>query len=390
VHTGGEHDDRMTSAVLGRFTDFMRAHWTRGEPGRDGMPQRTVVFVYRLWLAALLLKVLGSTWDVSWHFKWQRDNFAWPHDVNLLGDALAVAIVVFHSYTGFGVDKAGLRLMQWGMAVFIIAAPIDALNHAINGLDITSWSASHFLLYIGTAIVIAGVIRGATTALAPGRFRTLMLYAGFAFFFENTLFPNEQQEYGIFELRSWLAGTPEAEPSLLAFAARQIKRPVDTFAVNHFALPVPPWLYPVYGVVAGALVLVVARHLVPVRAAATAVVAGYVGYRSVMWLVLTGGGFPRSAVPFWLLAVGVGVDVAMLVRGPLAVRVLAGSALVTALGYGALAAQEYALILPPVRYWSAPIAFALLAVCWLAGERRLGHRELTTKSGAPIAAPPIT
>src|SRR5205823_10919533 len=119
---------------------------------------------------------------------------------------------VFHTYTGYAVDRAGLRLMQWGLGIFIVAAPLDALNHAVNGLDITSWSPSHFLLYLGTAIMIAGVIRGAMVSLEPGRFRSFALYSGFFFFLEDLMFPNNQQEYGIVELNSWLAGRPEAEP----------------------------------------------------------------------------------------------------------------------------------------------------------------------------------
>src|SRR5205823_175736 len=128
-------DVAVATGAMRRFSGFMNAYWTRGEPGRPGMPQRTVVFLYRLWLVALLLKLLGSSWDVSWHFMWQRDNFAPPHDVNLVGDGLAIAGVVFHTYTGYAVDRAGLRLMQWGLGIFIVAAPLDALNHAVNGLD---------------------------------------------------------------------------------------------------------------------------------------------------------------------------------------------------------------------------------------------------------------
>lgn len=388
-------DDRVTSGATGRFSEFMRAYWTRGEPGRPGMPQRTVVFLYRLWLLALLLKLLGSTWDVSWHFQWQRDNFAPPHDVNLVGDALAIAGVVFHSYTGYAVDRASLRLMQWGLGIFIVAAPLDALNHAVNGLDITSWSPSHFLLFIGTAIMIAGVIRGAGRALAPGRFRTVALALGFGFFLENALFPNEQQEYGIVELNSWLAGRPEAEPSLLKFAAAQIGHPVNDFSVNHFALPVPPWLYPVWGVVAGGLVLVAARSVLRLRATATLLAAGYVGYRGIAWLALAGTGFTRSAVPFWLVALGVGLDAAWLLRCSPTARALLGSAAATALAYGAMAAQEFGLLLPPVRYWSAPIAFALLAGLWLAAQNWLlprygkGFVAFLGRAGRPRVGPGV-
>jgi hypothetical protein len=75
----------------------------------------TLVLVYRLWLVALLFKALGSGWDVAWHFRWLRDDFAPPHNVNLLGDAIAIALVLFHVHTRFGVDRLALRLMVGGL-----------------------------------------------------------------------------------------------------------------------------------------------------------------------------------------------------------------------------------------------------------------------------------
>src|SRR5207253_2150573 len=100
--------------------------------------------VYGLWLLALLGKALGSSWDVSWHFKWLRDDLAPPHLVNVAGDTLMIALVLFHTVTLFGVDKLALRLMQAGSALFLLSIPADVINHRINGLDITSWSITHF------------------------------------------------------------------------------------------------------------------------------------------------------------------------------------------------------------------------------------------------------
>ena len=75
------------------------------------------------------------------------------------------------------------------------------INHRVNGLDLTSWSPSHALLYIGTAIMIAGLIRAWYLRYPrEGRYRwqwTAGLVALFAFFFENAHFPQLQQEYGI-------------------------------------------------------------------------------------------------------------------------------------------------------------------------------------------------
>ena len=177
----------------------------------------------RWWVTALAFKLIGSSWDVSWHFKWLRDDMAPPHLINTVGTGIAIALVLVHSFTGYGVDRLSLRIMQWGTGIFLIAAPIDVINHRVNGLDLTAWSPSHAMLYVGTAIMIAGIIR-AWYLLYPrdGRFGwqwTAGLVALFAFFFENAHFAQLQQEYGILEMASWFRGTPYAESELLNFAA---------------------------------------------------------------------------------------------------------------------------------------------------------------------------
>src|SRR5581483_5869802 len=153
-------------------------------------PEQTpavVTAVYRLWLLAFTLKMLGSTWDMSWHFKWLRDTAAPPHLLNTVGTVLVVALVIFQARYGVGVDRLAKRLMVLGTAVFLIAIPIDILNHAINGLDITAWSASHALLYLGTAFMLLGCFRGYWISTPPGRTRTVVSAVIWGFFLENVL-----------------------------------------------------------------------------------------------------------------------------------------------------------------------------------------------------------
>src|ERR1700712_3653687 len=141
-----------------RLAGFMRTYWTRGEPGRE-TPRSLAVFMQRMWIIALGFKLLGSSWDVSWHFKWLRDDFAPPHLLNTVGTGIAIGLVLAHSFTGYGVEVLSLQIMQWGTGIFVVAGPNDVINHRVNGLDLTAWSPSHLLLYGGTAIMIAGVIR---------------------------------------------------------------------------------------------------------------------------------------------------------------------------------------------------------------------------------------
>lgn len=338
---------------------------------RDGEldPQESAAtrrLVFRVWLFGLLLKALGSGWDVAWHFRWLRDDFAPPHDVNLIGDGVIIALALFHWYTRFAVDRLALRLMIFGVALFTLSAPADVVNHRINGLDITSWSVTHFGLYTGTGIAIAGAIRAWHLFGAGAPNRSFVLGALWFFFFENVLFPNQHQEYGIEEIRSWDRGDPYAEPSLLEFAAQQIGKPVDRDAVVQFSLPVPDWLYPVWIVGAGMLTLVIARRHLGLRWAASAIAGAYLVWRCVLWPVFTATGFPTSAVPFLLLLGAVAIDLAFLAKLPNVARAAVGAALVTVGVYAGGFAQSSVAVAPPIGYRSAPAAAAILFVCWLA------------------------
>ncbi|MEU1719760.1 hypothetical protein [Nonomuraea sp. NPDC005692] len=362
-------------------------YWTRGQAGRE-TPQDLFRVLYFGWLVALTLKLLGSAWDVSWHFKWLRDDLAPPHLLNSAGTALVVVLTVVHGYTGYGVDKAALRLIQWGTGIFLVAVPLDLINHRVNGLDITSWSPSHIMLYVGTFFMIMGVIRGWFMGAPPGRERTVVLGAFLAFFLENVHFPEQHQEYGILSLGAWDNQATYAEPILLRFAADQMGRPVDRIMMSGFTLPVPDYLYPVFAVVGGLSVLVAARLLIGRFGAATLVAGAYVGFRTLIWPLLTFGGFPPSAVPFFFVAAGLLVDLAFLVRVP-AVRAVVGAVVVTAGAYGALAVQNAAMGpvygaikgqtglygAPPLVTSSALWAGLGLLAAWLAAEWLAGRRD---------------
>jgi hypothetical protein len=329
------------------------AYMTPGRPGR-ATTETELRWIYTAWLGAFLLKMLGSSWDVSWHFRWLRDDLAPPHLLNSAGTAVVIGLVIFHSYSGYGVDRRALRLMQWGIGMFLIAIPIDILNHRINGLDITSWSPSHALLYLGTAVMLAGAIRAWWLYAAPGRVRDLVSLGLWLFFVENVLFPNQHQEYGVLSLRDYLDGHTTAEQQLLDFAASQQQTP------TMFMLPVPSWVHPAWLICAGLLSLVVARKVVGLRWTATALAGVYLAYRAVMWLLLVGMGFPPSVLPFVLLVGAVLVDLAVNFRVP---GWLAGPVVACAV-YAVAVGQEALGLLPPWNWWSVlPVAVGFGLLC---------------------------
>ena len=359
---------------------FLAAYLTPGRPGRP-TDQTELTWIYSAWLGAFLLKMLGSSWDVSWHFRWLRDDLAPPHLLNSAGTAVVIGLVVFHSYTGYGVDRRALRLMQWGIGTFLVAIPIDILNHRINGLDITSWSPSHGLLYLGTAIMLAGAIRGWWLYAAPGRVRNLVSLGLWLFFVENALFPNQHQEYGVLSLRDYVAGHTTAEPQLLDFAAAQGQTP------TMFMLPVPSWVHPAWLICAGLLALLVGRKVVGLRWTATTIAAAYLGYRAVMWVLLVGMGFPPSVLPLVLLVGAVLVDVAVTYRVP---GWVAGP-LVAGVVYAAATVQEALGLLPPWNWWSVmPVAVGF-GVLWAAVDSLARSAWLarwrTADEPGPVAAP---
>ena len=313
-------------------------------------------WLYAAWLGAFLLKMLGSSWDMSWHFRWLRDDFAPPHLLNSAGTGLVVALVIFSSYTGYGVDRRALRLLQWGIGLFLAAVPVDLVNHRVNGLDITSWSPSHALLYLGTAVLLAGAIRGWWLYAAPGRVRDLVCLGLWLCFVENALFPNQHQEYGVLSIRAIDAGRPTAEPQLLEFAAAQGASPLE------FALPVPPWVYPAWLVCAGLLALVLARKVVGLRGTATVLAAGYLAYRAGMGVGLADMGFPPSVLPVVLLVGAVLIDVAF-GRG---VPGWAAAPVVAAAVYAAAWVQDSVGYLPPWSWASVLPVAAGFGLLWAA------------------------
>jgi hypothetical protein len=234
--------------------------------------------------------------------------------------------------------------------------------------------------------MLAGVLDGWLKLAAPGRMRTLVLAGLWAFFLENAFFSNGQQEYGILGLRTWENGAPEAEPSLLSFAAQQIGHPVDRAAVLHFTMPIADWVYPLWGIGMSALILALARHTLGRTWAATTVAGAYVVYRAVLWPLLVAGTFPASTVPFYLLFVGLAVDLAFRIG-----RASLAGLLVTAFGYGALWLQSqlrpwflggaHTESAPPVAYWTAPIVLVVVTAVWMAANSRLFARMRRQKVG---------
>jgi hypothetical protein len=146
----------------------------------ESLPEVPVAWRVALWgmLAGKFLSGWGVHWDIEWHVRIGRDSF-WiaPHLMTYAG----VSVVVLLSFGVLGwetigrlrhgrrddpraITLAGLsgtrgyHLAAWGVALTVLAAPIDDLWHRLFGLDVTIWSPPHLLGFLGGAVNSLGVV----------------------------------------------------------------------------------------------------------------------------------------------------------------------------------------------------------------------------------------
>lgn len=119
-----------------------------------------------LW-GLLVSKVIagwGVQWDIQWHVLIGRDSF-WipPHVMTYAGVSGAVLLsfgmLALETWRGTGTVRVlglsgsrGFHLAAWGMAVTVLAAPIDDLWHRLFGIDVTLWSPPHLMGILGVVI----------------------------------------------------------------------------------------------------------------------------------------------------------------------------------------------------------------------------------------------
>lgn len=341
--------------MYGRFMDA--AQWrrllVRGEFVRI-TDSRVVQWVYGAWLGIFALKLIGSTWDVGWHFRFLRDDLAPPHIINTIGMVLGIGLLIFQSWSGLATERRGLYWLQAGVMVFLAAIPLDLLNHRWNGLDLTSWSATHFMLYLGTAGMLIGVIRIWGILGRATRWWLPVALGFWLFLLEDMLFPLGQQEYGTLSLAAFLAGRTTADAELVQAGGANIA----TFALG----AIPLWLYPVYFMTMSTLVLGSARAFIGWRWTATTLAALYLAYRAVAYLLLRAGGFPPSFIPWMLLGAGLVIDLAAHRRW----QPMATALAIVGVVYGlALLIGQWTLM-PAFSVLTAPVVAVLIALGYAA------------------------
>ena len=142
-----------------------------------------------LWglLAAKALSGWGVQWDIRWHLVIGRDSFWIPPHLMTYAGVMLISVLSFailasetwRAQRGEAVPGAvtiwgltgtpGFHLAWWGIALTILAAPIDDLWHRLFGLDVTLWSPPHLLGLAGAQVNTLGCLLIAAELWPPAR-----------------------------------------------------------------------------------------------------------------------------------------------------------------------------------------------------------------------------
>jgi hypothetical protein len=359
----------MRHSFVQNVAPLWRTYSSPGAPLRATSP-KAIRVIYGLWLLAFILKLTGSGWDIAWHFHFLRDDMAPPHIINTIGTMLAVGLVMFHTWTGYAVDRLSLRLMQAGVGTFLLAIPLDLINHRLFGLDITAWSPTHAMLYLGTAVMIMGVLRGWWLLAPAGALKTVLAIGFWGFLLEDVMFPLGQQEYGVLALDALKSGRSTAAAELVAVAGPN---------PEIFIVPVSSWIYPLWMIVGVTMVLLAARVIIGRRWTATTVTGLYLAYRIGSYYLLVAGGFPPSYIPLMLLGVAIAIDVSVSMKWHTAIA----APLVLAAYYGGALLTAQFVHMPDFPLLSLPITGLLLLGIW-AGASWIQSSALVARWMRPV------
>lgn len=290
--------------------------------------------IYWIWAIGLLLKGIGATWDVAWHFRTLREAISPPHIVNTIG-GIVCAYALYVEWRQRDARRTGpLLVVLAGIAIFLLSMPFDQWWHMRFGIDLTTWSPAHLMLFGGTAVSVFGVLLLYVTDLAKGRdapaairaatTRERLFLAYFVVFLAGALyFPLTYNEYTTVAARVAIEAPETMDPELLALA-RSVEDP--TF------LNTPRWLYPAYSVAMAAFLGTLVRAWLG-RGWALVALVGLAAERVLADAILTGLGWPGAALPLQFVGIGLLVETAWLTRAPEIAATIATGIASTVAGY---------------------------------------------------------
>lgn len=249
---------------------------------------------YKLWALALFLKVAGSSWDASYHFKYFFEEYSLPHLVNFSGFVLGGILLIQEYRQPVYLSLSSRIWITIGYILFIIGIPLDFTYHLLRGIDLTTWSPTHFIYYLATGIMIYGVWTGYYQwNPVPPSLKSLHTFWAF-FMVEALLFPALQQENGAISLYEFLHHQSIASKEILAL----IKDPKSQIFGG-----VPDWVYPVYGSSVMILFSVITAKALKDARIALGATAAYILYRYLAKLIFHMVAYPTSFVPIMAVSI---------------------------------------------------------------------------------------
>jgi hypothetical protein len=256
-----------------------------------------------LWIAAFSLKAVGASWDASFHFKYLRETTQSSHIVNSIGLALACLLWFYMARKVEFKLTNPLKVSGLGFLIFFMGIPLDEAWHRIFGIDLTTWSVTHAILYSGTALMIAGMILQVESDFAnrviTKTLRTICLLFLLVFVLESFWFPLLQQEQGVISLYLFEQGTPLASKDIVEL----LNNPKSQIYGG-----IPDWLYGVYACFACMVVFRIIRYYKLGLLSCTIVAFIYVLFRTLANLIYELVNYPLSTIPYYLLFVALAAD----------------------------------------------------------------------------------
>lgn len=263
--------------------------------------KKTVLFP--ILIIAFLFKVVGSSWDVSYHFRYFRELTQLPHLVNITGFILILLVWIYLFKNKKNEDQKSVRLIGYGVAIIFTGIPIDDIWHRTFGIDLTIWSPPHMTLYLSTFVVLIGVIRMVEVSLKNEEItklqRTIYQLCFFTVVLANVWFPLLQQELGVLALYFFHIGKPIAGEDLL----KMITNPEKQIYGG-----IPHWLYGIYAVFCLSYAFNLVKKFKVHSFSATIVASSYIVYRLIMDFFMEYVGYQPSTLPYSIILAGLAFD----------------------------------------------------------------------------------
>ncbi|MCM2536144.1 hypothetical protein NDK43_32530 [Neobacillus pocheonensis] len=248
---------------------------------------------YRLWVMAFLLKFIGSAWDASYHFKYLFEEYSIPHIVNFSGFALGAFLLVKEWRQLHYMDRFSRNLITIGFALFLIGIPLDFSYHIAYGIDLTTWSPTHFIYYIATDIMIIGAWRGYSKYTNDKLSTWRSLHTWFAMFLlECLVFPNMQQENGAISYNLYIHHQSIASKEILVL----ISDPASQIFGG-----IPEWVYPIFSVLMVSLLTTIVIRLLGDYMVSVMAAVLYILLRFIGKIIFIAVHYPTSYVPITLV-----------------------------------------------------------------------------------------